>query len=119
MLIIALAYLYVIGIVAVVSMAGGHLISGLFTLIFGGVLPTVLWLAVLRSKRLNAQSRAQEEAANTSARDASNSSGTFFSADTLSGDFSDDTTDAADTADNNCDAGSASDAGGSCDSNSD
>ncbi|QNM99067.1 hypothetical protein [Chitinimonas koreensis] len=63
MLIAAIAYLYVIGIVAVVSIAGGHVASGIFTLLFAGVLPTWLALTIVRRKQLNRLAQFRERQA--------------------------------------------------------
>ncbi|HEY9101269.1 hypothetical protein [Chitinimonas sp.] len=51
MLIVSLAYLYVIGIVAVVSIADGHIASGIFTFLFAGVLPGFIVIRIQLMKR--------------------------------------------------------------------
>lgn len=61
MLIIALAYFYVVLTVAVVAMFSGHLASGLFTLVFAGIAPGLLGLSILGKKRRAARDRALAE----------------------------------------------------------
>jgi hypothetical protein len=61
MLIVAIAYFYVIGMVAFVAMLSGHFFSGFFTLLFAGILPAFLWLGTLSKKRRAARDRALAE----------------------------------------------------------
>jgi Flp pilus assembly protein TadB len=55
MLIVALGYFYVIAIVAAVAIADGHVWSGLFTLIFAGILPGAMLRWLRQRKRLARQ----------------------------------------------------------------
>ncbi|PHV11078.1 hypothetical protein [Chitinimonas sp. BJB300] len=61
MLIIAIGYFYVIGMVAIVAMLSGHFISGFFTLFFAGILPGFLWLSTLSKARRASRDRALQE----------------------------------------------------------
>lgn len=61
MLIVAIGYFYVIGMVAIVAMLSGHFISGFFTLFFAGIVPGFLWLSTLSKKRRAARERAIQE----------------------------------------------------------
>ncbi|QDQ27614.1 hypothetical protein FNU76_15350 [Chitinimonas arctica] len=60
MLIIVIGYLYVVCVIGIVAIVGGHVASGVFTLLFAGLLPTFLWLKLNRRKRLNDRARAAE-----------------------------------------------------------
>lgn len=73
MLIVVIGYLYVVGIVGVVALASGHIASGIFTLLFAGLLPTWLWLSLLRRKRINHRALLQEQAEAQSATAPANS----------------------------------------------
>ncbi|WP_269532775.1 hypothetical protein [Chitinimonas sp. BJYL2] len=62
MLIVVIAYLYVILMVSIAAIASGHLMSGIFTLLFAGILPSFLLLRIQLLKRRRAMADLAEAA---------------------------------------------------------
>ncbi|GAB3243184.1 hypothetical protein [Chitinimonas naiadis] len=65
MLIIALAYLYVIAIVSIVAIVDGHIASGVFTFLFAGLLPGFILIRIEIMKRRAARAKFEADTAPT------------------------------------------------------